>query len=212
MVVVELSTVTLAPTLFDIPPGYSTAKNFQELFGVPAMPSITKAQAEAEDENRDEVAAPESTPKRPGAIRIGVVSIYNKSNSSISTASARNELIQDLGNENIDAIRLEAPASPQVETEAAQKDCDYILFTDIAEVKKPSIAGKMGGLLGRSSGADVVKEKYEANLEFKLFRIGDSSPQLRSNAAAKEGAVEAAILSALSREAKAVANEVRKKR
>jgi hypothetical protein len=59
----------------------------------------------------------------------------------------------------------------------------------------------------------VGGEKYEARLDFKLFPVGNPSPQLTSSSTAKEeGAEEVSLTAAADREAKTVVAELQKKR
>lgn len=208
MEVVEFSTMPLDASLFEVPAGYTKANSFLELFGSPTVPSVTSSRP---DVNEIKNAIP-NEPKQPGTIRVGVVSFSNKSNQSVATTAMQEKLINDLEATNIDAVQIIATNPPQVEAEAVEKGCDYIVYTDIAEVKKPSTASKIGGLLGRAKGADIVKEKYEVRIDYKLLRTGNNSPILTSNATAKEeGAVDVSISAALEREAKAVLNQIQKK-
>jgi hypothetical protein len=140
-----------------------------------------------------------------------VAPFANKTDQQISLNSLRDRLISDIGAANIEALPLTAAAAPQIEAEAAQKGCDYILYTNIAELKKPSAASRIGGMFGHGAG-DIVKEKYATKIDFKLNRVGNAAPQLTASADAKEeGAQDVVLSSALAREAKAIIAEVQKR-
>jgi hypothetical protein len=85
------------------------------------------------------------------------------------------------------------------------KQCDFILYTDIAALKQ----NKLGGMFGRISGAQGLA-KTEAKLEFRVFAIGDPAPRLQSTASAKLEGEENSVGSAVDAEARAVANAVKK--
>ncbi|HLG17106.1 MAG TPA: hypothetical protein VJH03_21795 [Blastocatellia bacterium] len=207
--VVELSTTTLDAALFEPPAGYREVNSFEELAGMPSVESIL-AGRRAATEPREEAVSRPIEKKQPGVIRVGVVAVSNKTDGPVETALLRDQLIGDIRSSRIDAVPLDSRAIPDIEAEARQKDCDYILYTDIAELKKSAPGGKVGGLLGRASG--VLKERYEARSEFRLFPVGSATPQLASSASAKEDEREASLAYIIQREAKTVVDELRKRR
>jgi hypothetical protein len=208
--VVELSKATLDAALFDIPAGYTQAKDYQELMGMGSIGAMMES-ARATVERRAETTNSAAPTKRQGAIRVGVVTPNNKTDRRATTDALRATLISDISSANIEAVALVATAPSAIEAEAKEKGCDYILYTDIAELKKSG--SKVGGLLGRATGVDIAKERFEARLDFRLFPIGSTSPQLTSSSAAKEEGTEDAILAAAAgREARAVVAELQKRR
>jgi len=72
---------------------------------------------------------------------------------------------------------------------------------------KSSAAKKIFGRVAGVGGAD----KTEAKIEYKLFAVSDGSPRLQSAATAKEEGDEASAGTAVSEEARAVTEEVRRK-
>jgi hypothetical protein len=212
--VVSLTTSTLDVSLFDVPANYKEVNNFQELAGMPSIPSMIDhnrpvVEPDGEGEDNEEPAIMET--KRSGVIRIGVITLNNKTGRPLQMASLRIQLITEINDSTIDAVPIDAHSTADIDAEAKQKGCDYILYTDISELKKPSTASRIGGMFGRGSG--VLKEKYEARIDYRLFPIGIPSPSLTSAATVKEEGDENSILSsALEREAKIVVTEVKKKR
>ena len=206
--VVELETATLDQALFEIPAGYTEAKSYQELMGIPSMDSMRRGRV---PDRMPDAPVPAAGAKRSGGIRVGVVSINNKSDRSPSLGSLKNELIGGISDSNVDAVALDSQSQADIEAEARRKECDYILYTDIASLK--TSGSKVGGLLGRATGVGGLKEKFEARLEFKLFPVGGRSPQLSQSATAKEeGSEDVSLLSAASQEARAVVSDVRKRK
>lgn len=147
--------------------------------------------------------------KQPGTIRVGVVTINNKSNRPVSVEVLRQRLMGRIESSNIDAVPLEAISQTEAELQAKAKQCDYILFTDISGLKF-SAAKKLGGLLGRAAGVTGV-DKSEARVDFRLFAVGESAPVIQSSATAKEEGDEATVGTALDAEARAVTAEIRKR-
>jgi hypothetical protein len=107
-------------------------------------------------------------------------------------------------------VPLDSRTPAEIEAEAKQKGCDYILYTDITLLKT---SGKVGGLLGRATGVGGLKERVESRLDFRLFPVGNTSAQLISSATAKEeGGEDVSLSTAAGQEAKAVVAEVRKRK
>jgi hypothetical protein len=209
--VVELSRELLDAALFEVPAGYVETKNAQELYGIPSMDAISqmaKGRPPVEDDHSN--ASP-SNLKEPGSLRVGVVQINNKTDHQVSTESLRQRLLGEIQGNGIDAISLNASSPAEAETEAKAKQCDFILYTDIAALKI-SAAKKLGGMFGRATGVGSGGiDKTEAKVEFKLFAVNESSPRLQSAAAAKEEGDEASAGTAIDQEAKMVSAEVKKK-
>jgi hypothetical protein len=229
--VVELSKAPLDAALFDIPAGYTETKDTQELYGMNAGGAMSAAtsgnrrQQQQQDADNDGNNAASSVnarinsmtgmsnlPKRPGTLRVGVAGINNKTTRTVSVESLRDQLVGSLSGSNIDAIPLNASAPSDIEAEAAQKSCDFILYTDIA-VLKQSAARKLGGLLGRATGVDTSGvDKSESQVQYRLMAAGSASAILQASATAKEEGDEQSVGTALRQEAQKVLAEVRKKK
>jgi hypothetical protein len=225
--VADISTVTLDPALFDIPAGYTEAASMQELYGGPPADStmhhiISDGRPAGTGEGSGGRATPNTLtdatpasavrPKQPGAIRIGVVSINNRAGGSVSLDALRTRLVGSISDANVEAVPLNASEASAVDAEAKLKECDFVLYTDLAALKQ-SAAGKMGGMFGRVTGVGTPgAERFESRVEFRLVPVGGASPQLESNATAKEEGADASVGAALEREAKAVVGAARKKK
>jgi hypothetical protein len=215
--VTDISTVTLDPSLFDIPAGYTQAASFQELMGMPGgmmgIPGMTGetpgARPPSDTGGGVSSAAPSVGPKQPGTIRVGVAAINNPAGGAVPLDELRSRLVGSISGSGIEAVPLDAAQAPAAEAEAKQKDCDLVLYTDLSALKQSG--GKFGGMLGRATGIGG-SDRYESRVDFKLFAVGGAS-QLESNATAKEdGGAEASVGSALDKEAKAVVAAARKKK
>ena len=224
--VIELSRATLDAALFDVPAGYTEARDARELYDPSAMAAAMQAQSRDDDDDDKSGAGASgaSTPSAPGAaaspasvgakragvVRIGVIPPSNKTDKQVGIDELRAQLVAALTGGNVEAVALEANSPGGMEAEARTKECDFLLYTDIVSLKQ-SAASKIGGFLGRATGASDAKAKHEARVEFSLVAAGSSAPLLESNATAKEdGTADAAVASALRREAQLVAAKVRK--
>ncbi|MFY9554994.1 MAG: hypothetical protein WAV20_24080 [Blastocatellia bacterium] len=206
--VVELTTTPLEASLFDVPSGYTEVKDYQALMGMPPVQTIPGGPPATQ--TPAETMVTPATTKRPGTVRVGVVWIANKTDRSPSVDMLRSRLIGGIIESDIDAVPLDSRTPADIEAEAKRKACDYILYTDITLLKA---SGKVGGLLGRATGVGGLKERVESRLDFRLFPVGSSTPQLTSAATAKEdGSEDASLTTAAGQEAKAVVAEVRKRK
>ncbi|HWW74426.1 MAG TPA: hypothetical protein VNZ44_03470 [Pyrinomonadaceae bacterium] len=223
--VTDISNVTLDPALFEVPAGYTEVASVQELFGAPSSAEMMRqAMAGNRTEGADEGAerggmstpsamsnaAAAVQPKRPGVVRVGVVPINNRSGREVSAESMSVQLVNAVTGNGVEAVALAASEQASAEAEARQKECDFILYTDLAALK-PS-AGKVGGMFGRAVGAVTGSERYESRVEFRLVPTAGDATRIELNASAKQEGAEASVGAALDAEAKAVVAAVRKKK
>jgi hypothetical protein len=211
--VVELSREPLDPALFDVPAGYTETQNSQELYVAPATAetpgsAMTAPNTSASDRN-DAITSLAQT-KQLGTIRVGVVTINNRSDRPVSVDTLRQRLVNGIEGAGIDAEPLNATSQAAAEAEAKARQCDFILYTDISSLKI-SAAKKLGGILGRATGVSGVN-KSDARVDFKLFAVGEPSPRLQSSVTGKEEGDEASVGTALDSEARAVNAAVRRGR
>jgi hypothetical protein len=214
--VVDISRQPLEAALFDVPAGYTEVKTQQELSGAPSMTDLTAMQRQQSgdthsgsgDNSMSRTPANVNTPAR---VRVGVVEFNNKTKSTVSTDSLRQQLIAMLNGNGIDAVALNASSPSEAAIEAKAKECAYILYTDVATLKAASSGKKIGGFLGRAAGVDTGGAgKSEARLDFRLIATGSTSPTVQSSASSKEDSEQASVSAAIESEAKAVASAVGK--
>jgi hypothetical protein len=212
----DISTVTLDPSLFEIPAGYTEVASAQELYGMPSgMGDVAGMMSGGGGRPPETVAPAESAAatvgaKKPGTIRVGVAAINNRAGGEVSLDDLRARLVGSISGEGVEAVPLDASVQMAAEAEAKRKDCDLVLLTDLSTLKQ-SAAGKIGGMFGHAVGVPTGgAEKYESRVDFHLYAVGGAA-QLESNATAKEEGAQASVSSALDREAKAVVAAARKK-
>ena len=209
--VIQLSREPLDAALFDVPAGYTETANAQELYGMPSMEEM-KAQMSAGRPVREEPNNPSMTSntKAPGAIRVGVVRVNNKTDRSVSQESLSARLVSEIQESGVEAVTLNAISPGEAEVEARAKQCDFILYTDLT-LLKTSAAKKLGGIFGRAAGVGGL-DKTEAKVEFQLFAVGETSARLKSSSASKQEGEEARAGNALEQEANQVSAEVKRGR
>lgn len=204
--VVELSRQTLDASLFDIPAGYTEAKSQQDMYSASSM-GETMAMSRPNSNPTSESGT--STATSNARVRVGVAQLNNKTKTSASTDSLRDQLVAVLKGEGIEAVALNASSPKEAAIEAESKDCNYLLFTDIATLKTPSTGKKIGGMLGRATGVGSSEAgKAEVRLDYRLVPTAGASAIAQSSATAKEETQEASMTMALANEARAVAAAV----
>jgi hypothetical protein len=207
--VVDLSREPLDAALFEVPAGYTEVKDSAELYATPTTTAATSSQSNVDSSYSNQTSNNNAgETKAPGTVRIGVVTINNKTGKPLSIDSLRDRLIGNISTSGVEAIPLNAISQTEAEVEAKTKQCDFILYTDLSGLKT-SAAKKIGGMFGQAIGASGPA-KTEAKVEFKLFKAGESSPRLQSSATAKEEGEEASAGVAIDSEAKQVGAAVRK--
>ena len=210
--VIELSRQTLDAALFDVPAGYTEARTQEEMSPTPSMAEMMEMAKRQQGKQGNDSQMPAAGNANTSAkIRIGVVALNNKTKTSVSTDSLREQLIASLSSRGIDAVALNAISPSEAVTEAQAKQCAYILYTDIATLKVPSAGKKIGGLFGRATGVGSADAgKAEVRLDFRLMATGSSSPAAQSSVSAKQETQDATVAEAIQSEAQAVAQALPK--
>src|SRR5262245_42722841 len=197
MQITEFETTTLDAALFDIPQGMNVAMNVGELGK--ALSDANEVKLAATD------AAPPATPmaKTPGVVRIGVPEFTNKTQLMVDTRALRARLIQDLGEAKFEAVPMAAAGAADLQKHAVDQGYDYLLLTEVSELKasKPGglgglmkaaggVAGARGGAAGAAAGAAGAaagpKENTESSLAVKLL-AADGKQKLSTTAKGKDG-------------------------
>ena len=185
--VLELSREPLSAALFDIPEGYTLAKDMQQLYGMDtasmsmSTPSSTNTAA----------TTPASTAKKPGVIRIGLLRPnvqMSAGNAAQAAESLRNTFASYLKGPNIEVVTLSATG------DARQSQCDYILSASM-NVKKGGgsmfgraigdIASATAGHIPGSGSVNAIKARDEVTLEYKLDHVETAKTALANKDKAK---------------------------
>jgi len=177
------------------------------MYAAPSMAEMMEMAKRQQGQQSNESQPPTTTNTNTAQkIRVGIVEFNNKTKTSVSTDSLRDQLIASLASKGVDAIALNASSPSEAVTEAKAKQCAYILYTDIATLKAPSSGKKIGGLLGRATGVGSGDSgKAEVKLDFRLVATGSSSPTAQSSVSAKQDTQDATVSEAIQNEAQAVA-------
>ena len=180
--VTELEVTHLDRSLFEIPAGFEEAKSGAEI-----VPALAKGGSLSDaffgsTADGSSVAAP----KKAGVIRIGVLEPLNRTTRTLPAAGLRQELVANFKKAPYEAIPLKGTSPSEVEQEALKLECDYLLLSEITEVKS-SKPGKLGGVM-RMTGGGPPKDSHEVKLDYKLFAVGATqTAKVSGNAKASSG-------------------------
>jgi hypothetical protein len=196
--VLEIANAVLDSALFDAPADYRQVNDVREMYGAGAM--MAAGGRDDGDNNASDGGASKAGSavgaKRAGVVRIGValtktMAAADYVDASALAAAVRNVLISNLNGSTVEVVALEAQQTQGVESEARQKECDYVLYSTVAH-KKGGGGGGFGGFLKKSAaiaggvvaptgsgggGGGVggsLKAKDELTLEYKLQRGADA--------------------------------------
>ncbi|HEU4431925.1 MAG TPA: hypothetical protein VFR51_00925 [Pyrinomonadaceae bacterium] len=152
--VIELSREPLAASLFDIPAGYTLAKDTNELYGISTAATAATAYNPQPNNNATSATttttvANTATPKKPGVIRIGLLLPkvqLTTGNTAQAAETLRKSFADHLNGPTVEVVALSAQLPAQAMAEARESQCDYILFASM-NVKKGG-----GSMFGRAIG------------------------------------------------------------
>lgn len=185
METLEFSDAPLEAALFEIPAGY-TELSLQQM----SAQNVGASDGRGATPSQGLTGEP-TGPKQAGTIRIGVANVATRVGKPASTQPLKDQLRGFMGEAGIDTVSLSATSIEQMNSEGRQEECDYVLQTDVAELKKGK-SGGFGGLMGKVSTmggmtGEQPKEKFEAKTEYKLFVSGSTTPKLAASATGKTG-------------------------
>jgi hypothetical protein len=134
---------------------------------------------------------PENNASQSRVTRIAVVAIQNRSAQPISTTGLDATIHDLLLREELDVATVAFRAPADVEYQARLAGCNYILYTDIAEVRKSFTLriGNIGRKLERPFGVKTSPgpDSYVAVVEFRLFAVDEVLPRISTMVSGKTG-------------------------
>ncbi|HEX8457071.1 MAG TPA: hypothetical protein VF656_07230 [Pyrinomonadaceae bacterium] len=192
--VLEITNAVLDNALFEAPADYRQVQDIRELYGAPSMASAATAGARADRDDDTPGGGVSSASavgaKRAGVVRVGVavtktVAAADYVDASALAEAVRGVLVNNLNGASIEVVRLEARQTQGVEAEARQRECDFVLYSNVSH--KKGGGGGFGGFLKKSAAiaggvvapteggggtgvAGSLKARDELTLEYKLQR------------------------------------------
>jgi len=223
--VIELSQATLDPSLFEVPADYREVKDFSGAAMLAASGEENHNNAAPNPKTSDSgmsanvkslanstgaQTSVELGAKRPGVVRLGLASVKTGSvgeglNATDLAAAVQNTLTEYLKSPSVELVQLEAKLPTQIEAEAKQKECDFVIYANVSHKKgggggfgmfskvvapavgqvgighTGSTAGNVAGQVATSAIVSAgamsanVKKKDELTLDVRVQASGDSS-------------------------------------
>lgn len=209
--VVELSKSTLEPSLFDVPEGYREVNDAAQMYGAAnysgssssttmgmktsgyaaTANSGTSQNLSKLSQSRSDEPAPVGA-KKAGTIRIGFAAVKTGAvgdgvNAADLAAAIQNILMQYLKVPDVEVITLDARLSSAIESEAKQKDCDYVLYINAAHKKGGGGGGLFGSVLAPAIGRVGIGHTGSA--------IGNTAGQVATQGIVSAGSASQSIKS-----------------
>lgn len=149
--------------------------------------SLFEAPAGAQDAKSQEVKAPSvAAAKVAGTTRVGVVLPKDKTLSLRTPINFQDQLMGSLAQSDVDAVPLVADDAEQARARAKEMQCDYVLYSEVAEIKKPA-PSKIGGLLKKIPVNSGTQEAAEAKVAYQLLPVDGGQPKASADAVGKTG-------------------------
>ena len=236
--VLEISNATLEAALFDVPADYREAKNSVELYAASStnnsgnsaakiqksdddVPTNSGTAAGIKDAAQANTGIPTTVgPKKAGVVRIGLTNVKTGAvgegiNAAELAGAIQYTLADYLKGTNIELVQIEAKLASAIDSEAKQKECDYVIYAQASHKKGGGgfggfgkiapvlgnvvpLAGMSGNVAGAVAGqvaanviytaasvAGNVKAKDEISIDAKLQAPDNTSPVLTKQVKAK---------------------------
>lgn len=171
--VIEFSQATLDASLFDVPEGYREVQDFASMYGAPSAadigaaaggnPTATTTPTKPAANVPAATAKPAETvgPKKAGVIRIGIVTVKTDKvaegmNAANLATAVQATLTDKLKAPNVEAVPIRATVLNQIEAEAREKECDYLVYTTVSHKKGGGGFGSVFGSTAAQVAANTV--------------------------------------------------------
>lgn len=203
--VVELSKATLDAALFDIPAGYTEAKDVASMYAAMANNAMKSGNDSVEmpndannssqnsgmsqniknlAQNKSNTSA-EVSQKKEGTVRIGMANVKTSAvgegiNPQELAGAIQSTLGEYLKGSKVELVSLETKLASAIESEAKEKQCDFVLYATVSHKKGGGgfgmfkaiapvlsnvvpMAGAAGGMAGAVAGSVASSAIYTAS-------------------------------------------------
>jgi hypothetical protein len=228
--VLEISKSPLDAALFDIPADYRQVKDSNELYMSMSSSTNNSSQSSSNSSqsnsalnasiknsaSQTNVAQTTVGAKKEGVIRIGMASVKAEKvgegvNAQELAAAIQNSLVGYLKTPKIEIVQLEGKLPAVIDSEAKEKECDYVIYASVSHKKGgggfgmfSKIAPIVGGIIPSTGATSTVagsvatqtvytaasmsgniKSKDEISLDVKLNQPGSSAAVVSKQVKAK---------------------------
>lgn len=179
----ELSTTTLEASLFEPPAGFKQASSQQEIYtcGMGLGQMMAAMKGAAEEAKRASAQAEGAAPAGRGAGVWLVGVVMSDRSRRLQPNTLADDLVRKIDEiDGFDAVRIDSRAPPDIQKEAVEKKCDFLLYGDVAEAK--SSGPKIGGLLGRfGGGGGSVEPRHDIRMDYRLTLVDPFDQQVAAD-------------------------------
>ena len=175
--VVELSKATLEASLFDVPADYREVQDASQMYSASTSVSMSSSASTSSRygssvniesglsqsirgaaQNTALSPTSASSAKQAGVVRIGLAAVKTGAvgdglAAADLAAATQNTLMQFLKVPNVEVITLDARLASAIDAEAAQNECDFVLYANVSH--KKGGGGGFGGMFGSALGSAV---------------------------------------------------------
>ena len=178
--VVELSKATLETALFEVPADYREVQDSSQMYATASTSTTTMGSSHngsssnsmnmssnsgvgqavrgAASERQMSAGNTSTGAKQAGVIRLGLATVKTGAvgeaiNAADLAAAVQSTLTSFLKVPNVEVIPLEARLSSAITAEAQQKECDYVIYTNVSH--KKGGGGGFGGMFGQALGTAI---------------------------------------------------------
>ena len=167
-------------------------------------------------------------------VRVGVAMMQNQASRNMPGDAGRNRLVAALNQQKPDkkqhlklqGIPLEGTSPEELANEAKQKNCDYVVYTNLLELQSSNDSAMQprpgtvqpypGGTLGmpppnNPNNTRAMGPEYRATVEYRLYLTGDQTAVSSASLSGQQpGPEEAVVSQVLNQVANRVFAEVKK--
>jgi hypothetical protein len=206
--VVELSQATLDASLFDAPADYREVKDFSGTSqmaaagdggagygaGAATSPADSGMGANVKSMANSQAAQPASEvgAKKQGVVRLGLAAVKTGSvgeglSAADLAAAVQNTLADYLKSPSVELVQIEAKLPSQVDAEARQKECDFVIYANVSHRK-----GGGGGGFGMFSKV-VAPAVGQVGIGHTGSVAGNIAGQVATTAIVSAGSMSASV-------------------
>ncbi len=116
------------------------------------------------------------------AVRIGVVPIQDHQGRSLHFGAIDARFAGLLRGQGVEVTPLRFQPAADVDHQAREAHCDYVLYTDIVDIRKAGGAQFVKAVHGAlNPDAPRGRDIYEAEIELRLFSMDEAQPKLATS-------------------------------
>lgn len=108
--------------------------------------------------------------------KIGIVAIQDSKRNSLDYSALEGRLLRLVRGAGFEAVPLRFQPAGDVDHAAREKECDYILYTDVVDVRRTT-----GSQVVNTVSVSHKRDIWEAEVEFRIFAMDRVQPLLATS-------------------------------